>query len=153
VNGRSHSRLWLCQITLTQHFSCDSNHHTWQISWLCSHTAGYPCLTIHTLSGFQYQPQKEASTTLSLFKHFSFFIFFLIYYIFTVVHACNPSYSGGKDQKITVWSQPRANIWETLSQKKPSQKRGASSCKSTCLASMRLWVQTPVLLKKERKKL
>jgi hypothetical protein len=33
-----------------------------------------------------------------------------------VVHACNPSYSGGKDQEIKVRSQPGQAVLETLSQ-------------------------------------
>jgi hypothetical protein len=44
-----------------------------------------------------------------------------------MAHACNPSYSGGRDQKvrrIAVWSQPRQIVLETLSQKKKSQKKG-----------------------------
>jgi hypothetical protein len=42
-----------------------------------------------------------------------------------VAQACNPSYSGGRDQKITVPSQARQIVHKTLSRKNPLQK-GAS---------------------------
>jgi hypothetical protein len=32
-----------------------------------------------------------------------------------VVQACNPSYSGGRDRRIEVQSQPRQIVLETLS--------------------------------------
>jgi hypothetical protein len=35
----------------------------------------------------------------------------------------NSSYSGGRDQRVKVRSQPGQIVHETLSQKKPSQKR------------------------------
>jgi hypothetical protein len=35
-----------------------------------------------------------------------------------VAHPCNPSYSGGRDQEITVQSQPRQTVLQTLSGKK-----------------------------------
>jgi hypothetical protein len=34
-----------------------------------------------------------------------------------VVHACNPSYSGGRDQEVAVQGQHRQKVQETLSQK------------------------------------
>jgi hypothetical protein len=37
-----------------------------------------------------------------------------------VPHACNPSYSGGRDQEIVLQSQPGQIVHETLSQKKPN---------------------------------
>jgi hypothetical protein len=40
-----------------------------------------------------------------------------------VVHACNPSDSGGRDQEDCVQGQPRQIVHETLSQKNSSQKR------------------------------
>jgi hypothetical protein len=33
-------------------------------------------------------------------------------------HACNPSYSGGRNQEITVQSQPGQIVCKTVSQKK-----------------------------------
>jgi hypothetical protein len=39
-----------------------------------------------------------------------------------VVHACNPSHSGGKDQRIVVQSQFGQIVHETLSQKTLSHK-------------------------------
>jgi hypothetical protein len=42
-----------------------------------------------------------------------------------VAHTCNLSYSGGRDiRRITVQSQPRQIVRETLSQKTLSQKIG-----------------------------
>jgi hypothetical protein len=35
-----------------------------------------------------------------------------------VAHACNPSYSGGRDQGIMVQSQPGQIVCENLSKKK-----------------------------------
>jgi hypothetical protein len=40
-----------------------------------------------------------------------------------VAHACNPSYSGGRDRRIVVGSQPGQIIRETIS-KKPFAKKG-----------------------------
>jgi hypothetical protein len=40
-----------------------------------------------------------------------------------VAQVCNPSYSGGRDKRITVRSQPMQIVLEILSQKIPSQKR------------------------------
>jgi hypothetical protein len=43
-----------------------------------------------------------------------------------VAHACNPSYSGGRDEEDHVSKPALQIVWETLSQKKkkkPSQKR------------------------------
>jgi hypothetical protein len=39
-----------------------------------------------------------------------------------MAHACNPSYSGGRDQDHS-WSQPRQIVQETLSRKNPTEKR------------------------------
>jgi hypothetical protein len=56
-----------------------------------------------------------------------------------VAHACNPSYLGGRDQED--WgSKPVPRL--------PLQ---GSSSKSTCLASVRPWVQTLVPSKKKKK--
>jgi hypothetical protein len=42
-----------------------------------------------------------------------------------VAQACNPSYLGGRDQEIVVWSHPGQIVQEILSQKKKkkTQKR------------------------------
>jgi hypothetical protein len=40
-----------------------------------------------------------------------------------VAHACNPTYSGGRDQKTEVQSQPRQIVHKTLCRKKKSPKR------------------------------
>jgi hypothetical protein len=40
-----------------------------------------------------------------------------------VAHACNPSYSGDRDQEDQVRSQPGQIVRKTLPQKNPSQKR------------------------------
>jgi hypothetical protein len=40
-----------------------------------------------------------------------------------VAHACNPSYSGGRDQGIEVRNQPRQTVCKILSLKNPTQKR------------------------------
>jgi hypothetical protein len=41
----------------------------------------------------------------------------------TCAHACNPSYSGGRDQRITVQNQPGQIVHKTLSQENPWPKR------------------------------
>jgi hypothetical protein len=49
-----------------------------------------------------------------------------IYYLCQalVAHACNPSYSGGRDQEgFVVQSQLRQTVCETLFRKNPSQER------------------------------
>jgi hypothetical protein len=33
-----------------------------------------------------------------------------------VVNVCNPNYSNGRDQEITVWDQPGQKVSKTLSQ-------------------------------------
>jgi hypothetical protein len=61
-------------------------------------------------------------------------------------HKWNPSYSGGRDQEAQGLKQPRQTVYKTPSQKTPSQKKGwwnGSHTESTCLVSMRLWVQNP----------
>jgi hypothetical protein len=40
-------------------------------------------------------------------------------------HACNPSYSGGKDQEDRGLKSPRQIVLETLSRKNPTQKRAS----------------------------
>jgi hypothetical protein len=40
-----------------------------------------------------------------------------------VAHACNPSYSGGRDQEDRYLKLARQIVCETLSQKNPAQKR------------------------------
>jgi hypothetical protein len=42
-----------------------------------------------------------------------------------VAHACNPSYSGGRDRRISVQTQPRQIVLKTLSQKKLFTKKRA----------------------------
>jgi hypothetical protein len=51
-----------------------------------------------------------------------------------MAHICNPSYSGGRDQKQ---SSPRQIVFKTLSQK--GAGRVAQTSKTACLASMRPW--------------
>jgi hypothetical protein len=55
-------------------------------------------------------------------------------------------------RKIVFWSQLRKIVHETLSWKNPLQKGwwNGSRNKDNCLASMRLWVQAPVLPKEEK---
>jgi hypothetical protein len=67
-----------------------------------------------------------------------------------VAHACNSSYSGGRDQEGHSLKPAWVNsLWETLSHKNPPQKRlvwSASRCS--------LWVQTtPVQQKKKSQKI
>jgi hypothetical protein len=40
-----------------------------------------------------------------------------------VAYACNPSYSGGREQEEAVQSHPGQIVLETLCRKNPSQKR------------------------------
>jgi hypothetical protein len=47
-----------------------------------------------------------------------------------VAHACNPTYSGGRDQE-DLGSQPRQIVHKTLSQKNPSQKTADGVTQST----------------------
>jgi hypothetical protein len=44
-----------------------------------------------------------------------------------VSHACDPSYSGGRDQEDHGLSQSREIIQKTLSQKNPLQKRAGGA--------------------------
>jgi hypothetical protein len=67
-----------------------------------------------------------------------------------VVHTCNPSYSGGRNQnaeirRIAVRNQPRQIVWETPSQKIPNHKMAGwlAQVLETCLANVRPWVQIP----------
>jgi hypothetical protein len=65
-----------------------------------------------------------------------------------VAHACNPSYSEGKEQEpIKVWSQPEQIVGDTLSQKYLSQKRAGEMAQG-----VGPWVQAPALQKKKKKK-
>jgi hypothetical protein len=47
-----------------------------------------------------------------------------------VAQACNPTYSGSRDQKDPVGSKPWQRVDKTLSPKNPSQKRadGVAQC-------------------------
>jgi hypothetical protein len=47
-----------------------------------------------------------------------------------VAHACNPSYSGGRDQEDHSSKPPGQIVQETLSQKKSSQKKGCGVAQS-----------------------
>jgi hypothetical protein len=65
-----------------------------------------------------------------------------------VAHAYNPSYSGGRDQDGGSKSAPGKWLVRLyLKKKNLSQKRAGG--KSTCLASMGPWVQTPRSPKKK----
>jgi hypothetical protein len=72
-----------------------------------------------------------------------------------VAHVCNPSYSGGRGQDSGSKPAWANSSWDPIS-KKPYTKQGwwsGSSDKGACLASqasMRLWVQIPVLKKKKK---
>jgi hypothetical protein len=58
----------------------------------------------------------------------------------SVVHACNPSYSGGRDQEDRDLKPAQANSsWDPIKKKK-SQKR-AGSWLMPCLARVKPWVQ------------
>jgi hypothetical protein len=57
-----------------------------------------------------------------------------------VAHTCNPSYSGGRDQK-DQGSKPASSCW-----KKPITKKGW-----WIVSRWRPWVQTPVRKKKKKK--
>jgi hypothetical protein len=63
-----------------------------------------------------------------------------------VAHACNPSYSGGRDQEDHVLKPAWANNSQDPISKKPITKKGYWSG-SRC----RPWVQVPVLQKKRKK--
>jgi hypothetical protein len=63
-----------------------------------------------------------------------------------VAHACNPSFSRGRDQEDAVQSQPRQIVRKTLSRKNLSQKGLAEWLKVKTLNS------SPVLLEKKKTK-
>jgi hypothetical protein len=44
-------------------------------------------------------------------------------WLLPVAHTCNPSYSGGRDRRIALRSQPRQIVHKTLSQKTPHKNR------------------------------
>jgi hypothetical protein len=64
----------------------------------------------------------------------------------SLAYACNPSYSGGRDQILLIWNQTgQIVLWDSIS-KKPFTKKGwwsGSSC--------RPWVQVPVPQKKRKR--
>jgi hypothetical protein len=61
----------------------------------------------------------------------------------SVAHACNPSYSGGRDEENHSSKSAQANSSRDLISKKPITKKGWQSG-----LRFRPWVQTPVLKKK-----
>jgi hypothetical protein len=68
----------------------------------------------------------------------------------------NPSHSGGRDWRISWAWEFRASL-DSIARSclKEKKKRGLEvwlKHKSTCLASVKPWVQTPVLKKREEKK-
>jgi hypothetical protein len=65
-----------------------------------------------------------------------------------VAHACSPSYSGGRDQEISVQSQPWQIVHETLSQKVLHKKRVCGVAQG-----VGPWIQAPVAQKKKKKKI
>jgi hypothetical protein len=65
-----------------------------------------------------------------------------------VAHACNPSYSGGRDQEDPGLKPGQANSSRDPISKNPSQKKGWRSG-----LRWRPWVQTPVLPKQNKKNL
>jgi hypothetical protein len=67
-----------------------------------------------------------------------------------VVHACNPKYAGSRGKRIIV--QGQAEVQDPISNNMNSKWTGTwLKWYSTCLATVRPWVQFPVLpLKKER---
>jgi hypothetical protein len=71
-----------------------------------------------------------------------------------VAHACNPSYSGGRDQEECGSKPLGQTIHKTLSQKYPTQNRAGRVAQVVehHLASMRPCIQTPVPTKKKKKK-
>jgi hypothetical protein len=70
-----------------------------------------------------------------------------------MAHACNPSYSGGRDQEALSWKPAWANSLRDSISKKPTTKKGwwsSSSGKSACLENVRP-ISNPVLPKKKKK--
>jgi hypothetical protein len=63
-----------------------------------------------------------------------------------VDHACNPSYSGGRDQEDHGLKPAQANSGETLSQKNPSPKRAGGVARGVGLEFK------PQYKKKEKRK-
>jgi hypothetical protein len=49
-----------------------------------------------------------------------------------VAHACNPSYSAGRDQEDQVSKPAGQIVHETLSQKNPSRKRAGVVAQGVC---------------------
>jgi hypothetical protein len=49
-----------------------------------------------------------------------------------VTHSCNPSYSGDRDQEDHGSSQLGQIVYETISQKNPSQKRAGGVAQGVC---------------------
>jgi hypothetical protein len=64
------------------------------------------------------------------------------------IHVCNPTYSGGRDQEICSLKPALANnSWDPIL-KMPNTIKGLVEWLKVSLASVRPWVQTPVLQKK-----
>jgi hypothetical protein len=69
----------------------------------------------------------------------------------TVVHSCNPCFSGGRDQEDHGSKPAQGKIVpKTLSQKYPTQKRdgGVAQVVEGLLSMSEALIQTPVLQKK-----
>jgi hypothetical protein len=71
-----------------------------------------------------------------------------------VAHTCNTSYSEGRDQEEQGLKPALGFFWDPILKKKKKSKGwwSGSSGKSDsdCQASMRVWVQTPVLQEKKK---
>jgi hypothetical protein len=72
-----------------------------------------------------------------------------------MVHACNPSYLGGWDQKDHCSRAAQANSWRDPhlqnNQSKMDWRCGSSSRASTCFPNLEPWVWIPVSSKTKRK--
>jgi transposase len=69
-----------------------------------------------------------------------------------VAHACNPSYSGGRDQKDQVQDQLRQIVHETQSRKNPSQKRAGGVAQVVEPSRYKVLSSNPSTTKKRKKK-
>jgi hypothetical protein len=68
-----------------------------------------------------------------------------------VVHACNPSYSGGRDQEDCGSKQPRQIVHETLSQKTLHKNRAGRVAQVKALSSNSRTTKKKRKEKKDRK--
>jgi hypothetical protein len=79
--------------------------------------------------GFYCRKKKNNSKTFGVYGPNSGLVHTL------VAHVCNPSNSGGRDQKDHASKPAQANCSETLSQKHPSQKRAGGVTQEIGLSS------------------